>query len=85
MIQGADAQVADPLTFGRLAPSSGPRCPNRVFNLSHWLYDNSEIDSIATLFRRVSYVGLDYTPKRQAHCNDIANVPTIAVIASDEH
>src|ERR1700761_5183138 len=30
LIQGADAQVADPLAFGRLAPSSGPRCPNRL-------------------------------------------------------
>jgi hypothetical protein len=52
------------LAFGRLAPSSGPRCPNRLFNLRHYLYDNSEIDSITTLFRPVSDVGLGYTPKR---------------------
>jgi hypothetical protein len=61
LIQGADAQVADPLAFGRLAPSSGPTCPNRLFNLRHYLYDNAKIDSIATLFRQVSDVGLGYT------------------------
>src|SRR5207247_1021467 len=64
LIQGADAQVADPLAFGRLAPSSGPGCPNRLFNLRHYLYDNSEIDPITTLFRPISDVGLDYTPSR---------------------
>jgi hypothetical protein len=40
-IQGTDAQVADPLAFGRLAPSSGPMCPNRLLDLPHYLYDNS--------------------------------------------
>src|SRR5260370_21153712 len=61
LIQGAHAQVADPLAFGRLARSGGPRCPNRLFDLPHYLYDNSQIDSITTLFRRVSDVGLGYT------------------------
>jgi hypothetical protein len=65
LIQGADAKVADPLAFGRLAPSSGPTCPNRLFNLRHYLYDNAKIDSIATLFRQVSDVGLGYTQKLQ--------------------
>src|SRR5712692_2637732 len=64
LIQGADAQVADPLAFGRLARSSGPRCPNRLFDLRHYLYDNAESDSIRTLFRRVSDVGLGYTALR---------------------
>src|ERR1700736_4193453 len=39
-------------------------CPNRLLNLRHYLYDNSEIDSIATLFPRVSDVGLGYTLSR---------------------
>ena len=64
LIQGADAQVADLLAFGRLARSSGPRCPNRLSNLRHYLYDNPERDSITTLFRCASDVGLGYTPKR---------------------
>jgi hypothetical protein len=64
LIGGADAQVADPLAFGRLAPSTGPMCPNRLFNLRDNLYDNSEIDSITTLFRRASDVGLGYTQTR---------------------
>jgi hypothetical protein len=50
--------------FGRLALSSGPRCPNRLFNLRHCVYDNSESDSITTLFRRVSDVRLGYTLMR---------------------
>jgi hypothetical protein len=61
LIQGADAQVADLLAFGRLARSSGPQCPNRLFDLRQYLYDNSEIDSITTLFHRASDVGLGYT------------------------
>src|SRR5258706_3463580 len=65
LIQGADAQVADLLAFGRLARSSRPRCPNRLFDLRHYLYDNPEIDSITTLFRRMSDVGLGYTPHRR--------------------
>jgi len=64
LIQGTDAQVADPLAFRRLAPSSVPRCPNRLLNLRHRLYDNSKIDSIATLFRLISDVGLGYTQIR---------------------
>jgi hypothetical protein len=36
-------------------------CPNRLYQLSHYLSDNSERDSITTLFRRVSDVGLGYT------------------------
>jgi hypothetical protein len=39
---GADAQVANLLPFGRLARSTGPRCPNRLFDLRHYLYDNPE-------------------------------------------
>jgi hypothetical protein len=50
LIQGTDGQVADPLAFGRLARSSGPTCPNRLFNLRHYLYDNAKIDPIATSF-----------------------------------
>jgi hypothetical protein len=42
LIQGADAQVANLLPFGRLARSTGPRCPNRLFDLRHYLYDNPE-------------------------------------------
>ncbi len=49
LIQGADAQVADPLAYGRLAPSSGPMCPNRLFNLRHCLCDNSEINPICDI------------------------------------
>ena len=64
LIRGADAQVADLLDFGRLARSSGPRCPNRLYDLCNYLYDNSERDPIRTLFRRVSDVGLGYTPPR---------------------
>ena len=41
-------------------------CPNRLFNLRHYLYDNAKINSIATLFRVVSDVGLGYTLLRQA-------------------
>ena len=41
LIQRADAQVADLLAFRRPTRSSGPRCPNRLFNLPHHLYDNS--------------------------------------------
>ena len=58
LIQGADAQVADLLAFRRPTPSTGPRCPNRLFNLRHYPYDNSESDSITTFFRRISDVGL---------------------------
>jgi hypothetical protein len=29
----------------------GSRCPNRLFDVRHYLYDNSEGDSITTLFR----------------------------------
>jgi hypothetical protein len=65
LIQGADAQVANPLAFGRLAPLSGPMCPNRLFDLPHYLYDNSQSDSITTLFLPVSDVGLGYTPLRR--------------------
>ena len=66
LIQGADTQVADLLAFRRPTRSSGPRCPNRLFNLRHYLYDNSEIDSITTLFRRASDVGLGYTSGRHS-------------------
>ena len=61
LIQRADLQVADLLAFGRLARSSRSRRPNRLCDLRHYMYDNSESDSIATLFRRVSDVGLGYT------------------------
>ena len=37
-------------------------CPNRLFKLRHYLCDNAESDSIPTLFREVSDVGLGYTP-----------------------
>jgi hypothetical protein len=63
LIKGADAQVADLLAFGQLARSSVPMCPNRLFNLRHYLYDNSEMDSITTLLCRMSDVGLGYTPE----------------------
>jgi hypothetical protein len=53
------------LPFGPFARSSGPMCPNRLLDLRHYLHDNSERDSIMTLFRRVSDVGLGYTPQRQ--------------------
>ena len=53
------------MAFGRLARSSGPRCPNRLFDLRHYLYDNSEGDSITTSFRQVSDVGLGYTLMQQ--------------------
>jgi hypothetical protein len=43
---------------------SGSRCPNRLFDLRHNLYENSQRDSITTLFHRVSDVGLGYTPPR---------------------
>jgi hypothetical protein len=66
LINGADAQVADLLAFGQLARSGGPMCPNRLFDLRHYLYDNSEMDSITTLFCRMSDVGLGYTPPRLA-------------------
>jgi hypothetical protein len=65
--QGADEQVTDLLAFGRFARSSGPRCPNRLFDLRRNLYDNPESDSITTLFRGVSDAGLRYTPKLQTH------------------
>ena len=54
------------LAFGPLARSSAPMCPNRLLDLRHYLHDNSERDSITTLFRRVSDVGLGYTPPRLA-------------------
>jgi hypothetical protein len=66
LIQRADPQVADPLAFGRFARSSGPLCPNRLYNLRHYLYDKSESDSITTLLHKMSDVGLGYTPRRQA-------------------
>ncbi len=70
LIQGANTQVADLLASGRLARSSGAMCPNRLFDLRHYLYDNSERDPMATLVRRVSDVGLGYTyllqPRRLA-------------------
>jgi hypothetical protein len=53
LVQGAYAQVADLLAFGRLARSHWPMCPNRLFDLRHYLHDNAESDSITTLFRRV--------------------------------
>jgi hypothetical protein len=31
------------LAFGQLARSGGPMCPNRLFDLRHYLYDNSEM------------------------------------------
>lgn len=65
LTQGADAQVADLLAFRRPTRSSGPRCPNRLFNLRDYLYHSSEKDSITTFFRRMSDVGLGYTPKRR--------------------
>src|SRR5260370_27467042 len=37
-------------------------CPNRLLKLRHYLCDNAESDSIPTLFREVSDVGLGYTP-----------------------
>jgi hypothetical protein len=61
LIQGADARVSDPLAFGRLACPRWPMCPNRLLDLRHYLSDNAESDSITTLFRRVSDVGLGYT------------------------
>jgi hypothetical protein len=39
--------------------------PNRLFKLRRHLRDNAESDSIPTLFREVSDVGLGYTPMRQ--------------------
>jgi hypothetical protein len=50
-------------------PSSGPGCPNRLFDLRRDLYDNSERNSITTLFRQVSDVWLGYTPE-QHHLGD---------------
>jgi hypothetical protein len=50
LIQGADAQVADPLALGQLAGPSGPRCPDRLFNLRHQLYDNSEVTLLRHYF-----------------------------------
>src|SRR5260370_4951500 len=73
LIEGADAQVADPLAFGRLARSSGPMCPNRLFDLHHYLYDNSAMDSITSLFRRVRDAGVGYTPERR---RDVAQQET---------
>jgi hypothetical protein len=49
------------LAFGQLARSSQPRCPNRLFDLRHYLYDNAKIDPITTSFRRVLDVELGYT------------------------
>ncbi len=43
LIQGADAQVAYLLAVGLLARSSEPRCPNRPFDLRHYLYDNGSV------------------------------------------
>jgi hypothetical protein len=40
-------------------------CPNRLFDLRDYLYENPEGGSITTLFRRGSDVGLGYTPLRQ--------------------
>jgi hypothetical protein len=40
-------------------------CPNRLFKLRHYLCDNAESESIPTLFREVSDVGLGYTQIRQ--------------------
>jgi hypothetical protein len=34
-----------------------------LFKLRHYLYDNAESNSILTLFREVSDVGLGYTPE----------------------
>jgi len=67
LIQRADAQAADPLAFGRFARSSGSRCPNRLCELRYYQYDKLESDSITTLFRRRSDVGLGYTPAGQQH------------------
>jgi len=36
-------------------------CPNRLFKFRHYLCDNAESDSIPTLFREASNVGLGYT------------------------
>ena len=44
----------------RLACSSRPRCPNRLFDLRHCLSDNSESDSITTSFPREPSLG--YVP-----------------------
>jgi hypothetical protein len=64
LIQGANAQLADLVAFGRLVCSSGPRCPNRLFDLHHYLSAYLERDSITTLFRQGSDVGLGYAPER---------------------
>jgi hypothetical protein len=53
----------DLLASGRLPHL--PMCPNRLSDLRHNLYDNGESDSITTLFRRVSDVGLGYTSEQR--------------------
>jgi hypothetical protein len=41
-------------------------CPNRLFKHRHYLSDNAESNSIPTLFREVSDVGLGYTLKQHS-------------------
>src|SRR5580698_2878424 len=77
LIQRADAQVAHLLAFRRPTHSSGPRCPNRLFNLRHHLYDNSEMDSITTFFYWISDVGLGYTQIRQVFTRRTTDLPVM--------
>jgi hypothetical protein len=56
-------------------------CPNRLLDLRHYLHDNSERDSITTLFRRVSDVGLGYTLKtllEQTLCRSVEAQPSLS-------
>jgi hypothetical protein len=55
-------------------------CPNRLFKLRHYLCDNAESDSIPTLFREVSDVGLGYT--LLLHANDALTAANVRFAGS---
>jgi hypothetical protein len=75
--------LADLLASGRpcVRAARGVRIDSLIFVTT--LYDNSEGDSITTLFRRVSDVGLNYTPMRHPKVRDhpIASLYSFLVIS----